>query len=120
MFKFISSALLAGSFAMSSVPQASACDGGLCCHKKNCTTAPGAACAAPAAAPAASAATPDMQGMPDMPPTPPSTAQNTRSQYRSYSYAPAPAYRAPVTRSYGGYNTGGQGQFRADHKIRGY
>jgi hypothetical protein len=55
--------------------------------------------------------------MPDMPPAP-ATAQNSRNTFRSYSYDPAPAYRAPVTPSYGRQNWQ-QYQFRADRKMRG-
>jgi hypothetical protein len=118
MIKLITSAILAGSFAISSTTSASACDGGSCC-KKSCSSAPAAGCNAPAAAPAAPAApvaTPDTQ---EAPPAP-TTAQNSRQTYRSFSYTPAPVYRAPVTRSYGGSDRGAQNYFRADHKMRGY
>lgn len=117
MLKLIASTVLASSFALTATPHASACEGGLGCKKKSCAPAPAAACeAAPAVQPAAPAATPDT------PPAPPATAQNGRTQYRSYSYEPAPAYpayRAPAARSYKSPNNWQQYQFRADHKLRG-
>src|SRR5262245_52311667 len=116
MLKFITSAILAGSFMFASTTSASACDRSSCC-KNACSSAPTGGCTAPAAAPAAPpVATPEMQ---EAPPAP-TTAQNSRQTYRSYSYTPAPVYRAPVTQSYGGYGRGGQSYFRADHKMRGY
>jgi hypothetical protein len=118
MLKLITSALVAGSLALTSVENASACNGGSCC-KKSCAPAPAAACDAQPAAPTPPAAMPDMPTTPDAPPAP-TTAQNNRTQYRSYSYNPAPAYRAPVTRSYNRPDSRQQNQFRADHKMRGY
>src|SRR5579872_3706351 len=123
MLKFIASTVVASLFALTACQDASACGGGRCGGRRNCAPAPAAACDAQPAAPAAPAATPDMPGM-EMPPTPPSTAQNTRSQYRSYSYNPAPAYsapayRAPATRSYSRPDSWQQNQFRADRKMRG-
>jgi hypothetical protein len=116
MLKFITSAVIAGSFALPSAQNASACNRGSCC-KKSC--APAAACDAQPAAPAAPATMPDMPTTPDAPPAP-TTAQNNRTQYRSYSYNPAPAYRAPVTRPYGRSDSQPPNFFRADHKMRGY
>lgn len=118
MLKFITSALVAGSFAFTSTQEASACGGGRCGGRRACAPAPAAACDAQPAAPGAPSAMPDMPGM-DMPPAPPSTAQNGRSQYRSYSYEPSPASRAPVTRSYSNQNSSQYNQFRADRKMRG-
>jgi hypothetical protein len=116
MLKFISSAVVAGLFAFTNTQDASACGGGRCGGRKSC--APAAACDAQSAVPAAPSAMPDMPGM-DMPPAPPATAQNGRSQYRSYSYDTAPASRAPATRSYSRQNSSQYNQFRADRKMRG-
>jgi hypothetical protein len=118
MLKFITSAVVAGSFALTSAQTASASGGGLC-RKKTCAPAPAAACDTQPAAPATPAAMPDMPGMTEVPPAP-ATAQNGRTQYRSYSYGTAPVYQAPVTRSYGRTDARQQNPFRADHKIRGY
>lgn len=115
MLKFVTSAIVAGSFTLTACRDASAC-GGRCGGRRTCTPAPAAACDTQPVAPAAPASSPDMQ---DMPPTPPATAQNTRSQYRSYSYDSAPAYRAPTTRTYGRPNSSQQNQFRADRKMLG-
>jgi hypothetical protein len=117
MLKFITSAVFAGSFALTSAQNASA-GSGLCCQKA-CAPTPAAACDVQPAAPAAPAAMPDMPGMTEAPPAP-TTAQNGRTQYRSYSYGTAPAYRAPVTGPYGRTDARQQNQFRADHKMRGY
>jgi hypothetical protein len=116
MLNFITSALVAGSFALTTTQDASACGGGRCGGRRTCAPAP--ACDAQPAAPAAPSATPDMPGM-DMPPAPPATAQNGRSQYRSYSYEPSPASQSPAMRSYSRQNSSHYNQFRADRKMRG-
>jgi hypothetical protein len=53
----------------------------------------------------------DMPGMPDMPPVPPQASAG--SQYRTYSYYPAPTYY----RSYGSASSAGFNN--AGAKIRG-
>jgi len=116
MLKLITSAIVAGSFALTGAQHASACGGGVCGGRRACAPAPAPACDAQPAAPAAPAASPET---PDMPPTPPSTAQGAPRQYRSYSYDAAPAYRAPAARSYNRPNSWQQYQFRADRKMRG-
>lgn len=123
MLKIISSAVLAGSFALTVCHDASACGGGLCCRKRTCVSKPAAACAAPAAAPAAPAAAPPVEDVPPSPPAP-ETAQNGRQRYRSFSYdpapAPVPAYRAPMMRSYSRAESSSQGnQYRANRKMFG-
>jgi hypothetical protein len=125
MLKFITSAIVAGSFALGAPQDASACSGGsgcggglrgLCGGNKTCAAAPAAACEAQPAAPASPAATPDM---PDMAPPAPTTAQNSTKTYRTYSYDPAPAYRAPAARSNGSSRSWQQDQFNAGRKMRG-
>jgi hypothetical protein len=127
MLKFITSAIVAGSFAFAAPQDASACSGGsgcggglrgLCGGKKTCAAAP--ACEAQPAAPAtAPAATPDMHDMPDMAPPAPTTAQNSTTRYRNYSYDPTPAYRAPAARSYSPPRSWQQDQFSAGRKMYG-
>lgn len=114
MIKFISSAVLASSFALTSVHDASACGGGRCGGgRRACAAAPTAACDAQPAAPAAPAA------MPDMAPKPPVTAQNGTQRYRSYSYDTAPAAGARQMPSSGRHYSSPYDQFRADRKVRG-
>ena len=116
MFKFISSAVLASSFALTCGHDASACGRGRCGGRRACATAPAAACDTQPAGPAAPAAMPDMQ---EMPPAP-ATAQNGNSQrYRSYSSDTAPASGAPQMRSSGRSYSSPYNQFRADRKMRG-
>lgn len=117
MLKFIASTVVAGSFALSACHNAAACGGSHCGCRKTCAPAPAAACdALPATATGPSA----MLDMPDMPPTPPATAQNGRSQYRSYSYDPAPTFQAPATRSRSRTYSKQHDQYNAGRKIRGF
>ena len=108
MLKFITSAVVASSFALTASQEVFA--GG----DRSCAPAP--ARQVQRAAPAVPSAVP---GTPQKAPTPPATAQNTRSQYRSYSYDRAPIYRAPAVRSYRSQNNWQEYQFRADRKLRG-
>ena len=114
MLKLITSVVVAGSCAFATCQETSACGGGRCGGRRSCAPAAAAACDMPAAAPA----TPDMPGM-EMPPAAPSTAQNTQSQFRSYSYDPAPAYVAPAQRIYSRPYSSQQNQFSAGRKMRG-
>jgi hypothetical protein len=125
MLKFITSAIVAGLFALAAPHDASACGGGsgcggglrgLCGRNKTCAAAPAAACEAQPAAPASPDAMPDM---PDMAPPAPTTAQNSTTRYRTFSYDPAPAYRAPAARSYSNSRSWQQDQFSAGRKMRG-
>jgi hypothetical protein len=120
MLKFITSAVVASSFALAAPQNASACGGGLrglCGSNKTCAVAPAAAaCEAQPATPAAPAATPDM---PDTAPPAPTTAQNSTKTYRSYSYDAAPVYRGPAARSYRSPNSSQQNQFSAGRKMFG-
>ena len=124
MLKFITSAIVAGSFAFAAPQNASACGGGsgcgglrgLCGGNKTCAAAPAAACEAQPAAPATPAATPDM---PDMAPPAPTTAQSSRQSYRTFSYDPTPAFRAPAARSNGTSRSSQQNQFSAGRKMYG-
>jgi len=120
MLKYITSAVLAGSFAFAAPQNASACCGGLfglCGNKSTCNSAPAAsACEAQPGAPSTPAATPDM---PDVAPPAPTTAQNSTTRYRTYSYDPTPAYRAPAARSYSNSRSSQQNQFSAGRKMFG-
>jgi hypothetical protein len=113
MLNFISTTVLASSFALTACCQnASACGSGGC----GCAPACAAACEAQPAGPAAPAAKPNVQ---EAPPAP-ATAQNSNAlRYRSYSYDTAPVYRAPQARSSSRPNSWPQNQFRADRKMYG-
>jgi hypothetical protein len=113
MIKFISSAVLASSFALTSVHDASACGGGRCGVRKRCAAAPAAACDAQPAAPAAPAA------IPDMAPPAPATALNGTQRYRSYSYDTSPATGARQMQQSGRRSSSPYDQFRADRKVGG-
>lgn len=117
MFKFISSTVLASSFALTACCQdASASCGGGCCGAPGCDPACAEACEAQPVGPAATAAKPNVQ---EAPPAP-ATAQNGNAlRYRSFSYDAAPAYRAPQARSSSRSNSWPQNQFRADRKMYG-
>src|SRR5439155_24604890 len=60
MLNFITSSVLATSFALTACHDASACGGGRCGGRRACAPAPAASCDAQPAAPAAPAATPAM------------------------------------------------------------
>jgi hypothetical protein len=96
MLKFVATTVLGCCGLVCSV-----CDAGTCCNAGcncNCACSP-------------AAATASMPGMPGMP-MPAAPQANAGTQYRTYSYQPAPTYR-PNSRTTGGAN------HDAGWKIRG-
>jgi hypothetical protein len=97
MFKFVANCVLG-------------CCGMLCCA--DCTQACNGGCSCPCSPVAMSAPKPAVQDMPGMP-MPPAPQASAGSQYRTYSYQPAPTYY----RSYG--RTQASKWSDAGRKIRG-